>query len=157
MNGLDPILSTFDLDTTDVMMIVVCAGLFYLLWTLLEKYLFAPYVRFYEVRESKTTGARTSLEQKARELEDLETEYRRRLTDARVAAVTAKLQKVGAAKKSAATTVDAAESDAKSELERARAELRQTVETLRAQALSDASSMADAVVQKIKAQPGAGA
>lgn len=153
MNELDSILKTFDLNTIDVVMIVVCSGLFLAFWTLMETLVFRPYMKFYELRESRTTGAKGALDDKAREVESLTQEYQRRLTDARVAAMTDKISAIGQAKKQSAASIEKAESEARRDIEAARSETKREVGQLRDKAMSDATAMADAVVEKIKSQP----
>ena len=57
MENVATILKNFDLVPLDVVMIAVWAALFVLLWQLLARFFFAPFLALTEAREAATTGA----------------------------------------------------------------------------------------------------
>jgi F0F1-type ATP synthase membrane subunit b/b' len=148
---MDAILKTLDLTRLDLQMIAVCCLLFVVLWTLMERLVFRPYLAFLEKREASTSGAQGIAQDKSSKADELLTEYNRRLTDARVAAMKKKLDAIELAKKDAAGQIKSAEDRAKVATDRNRAELQSRAQDMRAAALKDADAMVEMVMSKVKA------
>ena len=151
METIDSFLKTFDLERLDVVMIGLCALLFLALWSWLQKFLFEPYLSFFELREAKTSEARGLLDDKARELDLLRSEHQGRITAARVEAVAKKIAAIAVSKKKAAEILERAELEARAEIASARAELATEADRLRTEAQSSAYSMAESVIDKLRA------
>jgi F0F1-type ATP synthase membrane subunit b/b' len=148
---LDTVLKTFDLTRLDVAMIGVCCLLFVVLWSALEALLFRPYLKFLELREGATTGARGIASDKQAQVEKATADYSRRMNDARVGAMRDKLAALDAAKSEASRIIKDAEDKASEIADEAASELEKQTAQLRADATRDISTLVDMVVSKVKA------
>lgn len=130
-------------------MIPVGALFFVVLWWIMGRFVFKPYLALIEAREAATTGAvDTSRETLARAAE-IRASYDQKLGAARIDAVKQKLVAVAEAKKHAATVTENAERQAQAALKDGRGEISRDIEGVRTQSLRDADSLSNMIVDKI--------
>jgi F0F1-type ATP synthase membrane subunit b/b' len=144
------ILKNFDLVPFDVLMIAIWAVLFVLLWQVLGRFFFAPFLALTEAREAATTGAESGALEVRSRAEETRQEYDRKIVDARVHALKQKMELVQAAKDLAAKILDKAEAESQEILRAERWEIAQKVDSLRLEAFREADQMASLLVEKLK-------
>lgn len=144
------ILKTLDLVPQDVVMIFVGALLFTLLWKALEAWLFLPFLKVVEARESATKGAVSDAAEMQQRADNLMREYNSELARKRVEAVERKLKLLEETKTKAAGIVSQAQQGAKSIIESARSEVVRRESELETRLAGEVDQVVDLVVQKLK-------
>ena len=157
METFAKILKNFDLVPFDVLMIGVGAALFVVLWRVLARVFFIPYLTLVEAREQATSGADLAAGDMRKRAEQIRRNYENRITAARVEAVKEKLDAVQAAKREAARILDKAEGQAQETLRSARWDMGRKIGELRTEILREADRIAGQIVDKLMrpAQPAA--
>jgi F-type H+-transporting ATPase subunit b len=123
--------------------------LFVLLWLILTKVLFRPYLRLLEEREGKTTGAQHDSTDLEHEGARLRAEYEDKVKAAQAAAYAEKERLVQAARLEREKVLSQAREEATQLLERARQEIAQALTAERRLAASEATSIAAAIASKV--------
>ncbi|MBN8548543.1 MAG: hypothetical protein J0M12_04430 [Deltaproteobacteria bacterium] len=147
---MESILKNFDLVPFDVVMIVVSAVLFVILWKTLGQALFAPYMSLLEAREAATVGAEDTAKSDLERAEALTAQYEEQLMAARVAAMEKKLAAINKAKAEASGIVEKSEGAAQELLRSVRWEMAKKLDELRGQAFGDTDKLADMIVERVK-------
>ena len=153
---MDAALKLFDLTKHDLAMIPWGAFFFVVLWVLLAKFLFKPYLTLVEARENATSGAVESSREKIAKADELRASYEDRLGAERVAAMKQKLEVVANAKRSATEILERAESTAQKSLKDGRAAIARESAALRDASLRDTDGLADMVISKVTSGTSAG-
>jgi F-type H+-transporting ATPase subunit b len=133
------------LDYTAVYQII----LFLVLWAILNKLLFRPYLALLDERERKTSGARTESAELEHQAERLKAEYDEKIAQAQAAGNVAKETVLNEARQRREDLLARARQEASSALERVRHELAIQMEKERQLAAAEAASIAREMVQKI--------
>jgi F-type H+-transporting ATPase subunit b len=123
--------------------------LFVLLWLILSKVLFRPYLRLLEEREHKTTGAQHDSSDLEHEGARLRAEYEEKIKAAQSAAYGEKERSVQAARVEREKVLSQARDEATQVLERARQEIAQALAAERRLAAAEATSIAAAIASKV--------
>lgn len=150
---MDGLLKLFNLDRGDPPMILLCAALFVVLWRVLERRLFTPYLAFLERREALTIGARDRIDAVESEALALETKYDDAVNRARVSAMEDKFSRVGAAKKEVDDLLADAQAKAESVIESARREIEQGRSQVRFDSWGDTRNLVRMVVDRVSGSP----
>lgn len=151
---MESLLKLFSLTPQDVQMIPVGALFFVVLWWLLARVVFKPYLALIEAREAATTGAvDTSREILARAAE-IRASCGQRLGAERLDAVKRKLVAIGEAKKNATAVTEEAERQAQATLKQGRVEIARDIEAVRSESMRDADALADMIVEKVTSGSG---
>jgi F-type H+-transporting ATPase subunit b len=133
------------LDYTAVYQII----LFLLLWAILNKLLFRPYLALLDERERKTSGARTEIVGLEHQAERLKAEYDEKIAQAQAAGNVAKETILNEARQRREELLARVRAEAGSALERVRQELASQMEKERQLAAAEAASLAREMVRKI--------
>lgn len=144
-------LKVFDLTPQDGQMIVIGAVVFFLFWRIVAALVFKPFLALYEEREALTSGAAESSKHLLDEASAINARSEELVHNARVAAMSDKIQALTAAKKEAAKTAELAESEVQEMVRNARWEREQNTAQTRQKVLSDAETLAKDVVSKLTA------
>ena len=147
---MESLLKNFDLVPFDVVMIVVSAVLFVVLWKTLGQVLFAPYLQLVEAREAATVGAEDTAKANHERAEALTAQYEEQLMAARVAAMEKKLSALAKAKAEAAAVVEKSEGAGQELLRSVRWEMAKKLDELRGQAFGETDKLADMIVERVK-------
>lgn len=143
-------LKTFSLTTTDALMIVVGAVLFYIFWQALKKILLVDYVKFYEVREKAIEAAVGGAGAVRAQANELSGKYEAELLAARVEAIKQKLLMIEQAKAKVTQELSDAKLAAQQKLIAARAETQQSLAKLQANASVEADTLATDIAHRIQ-------
>ena len=143
------ILKMFDLAPFDVVMIGVGLALFLVLWAVLERVLFAPFLRLIAMREGLTSGSEALAREKREELERVSKEYNARLQQARIDAMSKRMAIVQSAQSRAQQIVDKAEGEAQEHVRNVRWETKQSYEAGQARGRGQVDSLAAQLVGSI--------
>jgi F-type H+-transporting ATPase subunit b len=119
------------------------------LWFVLSKTLFQPYLKLFEERESRTSGARHETADLEAEGGRLKTEYEERIAQAQAAGSAAKNEILRAAREQRERILTATRDEASSTLEQVREELQREMATARRVVAAEAASVAQAMASKI--------
>ena len=123
--------------------------LFLVLWFVLSKVLFRPYLNLLEEREGKTAGARQDTAELEREGADLKAQYEERIAQAQAAAGAAKESIVQEARQRREQVLSQARQEATATLEFARREVASQVAGERQLAAAEAVTVARQMASKI--------
>jgi len=123
--------------------------LFLVLWVILNKVLFQPYLSLLAERERKTTGAQQDSGDLEQEAAHLKAEYEERIAQAQAAGYSAKDAIVQDGRQQREIIVSQARADAAGALERVRNEVASALEQERRLAAAEVSNMAGAMVAKV--------
>lgn len=128
---------------------VACsAGIFILLWVVLGKHLFKPYLALIEAREARTLGDERKAAELATKAEEVKRQIDEELKVARLRGLQVRDAAVNAAKEQAKVIADRAAERARRELEAARDE----IELARAQAQREIDAEADELAKSLLAR-----
>jgi F0F1-type ATP synthase membrane subunit b/b' len=133
-------------------MIVVCTGLFFLLYKVLEVKVFAPLLEHVEQRESLTTGAVFTASQMRQKSAALKARFDDAVFKARVAGNTKRSEIVAAAKERASGIVRDAENAAASELGAGRQEIASQIARAQIGSESEAQELATRLASQVDTQ-----
>jgi F-type H+-transporting ATPase subunit b len=133
------------LDYTAVYQII----LFLVLWAILNKFLFRPYLDLLDERERKTSGARSETAGLEQQAERLKAEYDEKIAQAQAAGNVAKETILNEARRQRDDILESARAEASSALERVRQELASQIEKERQLAAAEAASVARDMARKI--------
>jgi len=147
------ILKTFDLDLLDGYMILVCAALFVVLWLVLEKILFIPFLNLIAAREKATVGVEADAQDAYQKAQVGERDYQSKITEARQIAMEKKLKELDLAKKESDAIILKAESEAEQLVSAAKAETKINAEKARKDTMAQAESLASELTSKLKEPP----
>ena len=148
---MDQVLAFFNLTHDDVRMIPVGVVLFVIFWQIFARVFVKPYLKLIETREEATSGAQSEAQSKEAEAQAILAQYEDRLTTARVHAMKRRLDELESVKQETVALIAKAESDAAEETKRGRADIQKKLDSIRASVMGDADSMADMIVQRLKA------
>jgi F-type H+-transporting ATPase subunit b len=123
--------------------------IFLVLWLILSRVLFRPYVAVLEERERATSGAQEDTEALEHEGARLKAQYEEQLARAQAAAAAAKETILQEARRQRENIMSQAREQATASLEKARAEIRAQVEKDRQRATADIGDLARDMVSKI--------
>ena len=151
MDGIiNTFLTTFDLNRTDGIMILVFIPVFYIFWKSLERAVFKPYFDLFEARENATIGAQKNAQEQFERAESITQEYEKQITAQRVESVKEKLEQVQKAKLEASKIVEEATEKAQNSLLSARKETATRLASLKSSAQAEANNLAQLIVEKVK-------
>ena len=151
------ILATVSLSPTDGIMIVVCTGLVFMLYKVLEVKVFTPLLEHVEQRESLTSGAVFTATQMRQKSAALKARFDEAIFKARVAGNTKRSEIVAAAKEQASAIVRSAENEAASELGVGRQEIARQIAAARSGAEGEAQELAKRLASQVDTQLSQGA
>lgn len=123
--------------------------LFVVLWLILSKLLFQPYLRLLDERERRTTGAQHDSAHLEHEGERLRAQYQEKIAQAQAAGYAAKEAILQQARQERETILAAARQEAAESLERVRAEVASAMERERQLAAAEAVVVAGEMVSKV--------
>ena len=122
--------------------------LFLVLWVILNKLLFQPYLHLLAERERKTTGAQHDSSDLEHEGARLKSQYEEKFAQAQAAGYAAKDAIVQDGRQQREKILSQARDEAASSLERIRNEVASALEQERRQSAAEVSNMANAMVAK---------
>ena len=125
------------------------AILFVILWLVLDKLLFRPYLKLLEEREHKTTGAQHDSADLEHEGAQLRAQYQEKIAQAQSAGYAAKDAILQAAREEREKLLGEARQEAGSYLDRIRQEIASAVERERPLARAEATAVAADMVSKV--------
>ncbi len=125
------------------------AILFVILWLVLNKVLFQPYLKLLEDREHKTTGAQHDCADLEYEGAQLRAQYQEKIAQAQSAGYAAKGAILQAAREEREKLLGEARQQAANHLERVRQEIAAAVEQERRLAGAEAAALAGDMVSKV--------
>lgn len=125
---------------------IIC---FLVLWFVLNKLLFRPYLRLLEERESRTEGVRRETADLEGEGQRLRAEYEERIAEARESGRVAKERILDQAREQRERLLSGAREEAANILERVRGEIRSQLQKERVIAATEATAIAQAMANKI--------
>lgn len=143
------ILKAVSLTPTDGVMILVCTGLLFVLYKLLEAKVFMPLLEHVEQREAVTTGAVFTASQMRQKTAALKARFDEAIFKARVAGNTKRAQVLSGAKERASKMVGKAEDDAAAELAAGRREIAKQIANARKAAEVEAHDLARSLAQQV--------
>ena len=123
--------------------------LFLILWVILNKVLFRPYLALLDDRERKTTGARRETAELEREGERLKSEYQEKIAQAQAAGSAAKETILKEAREQRENRLTKARGEASAALEGVRREVQSQMERERQLVATEVTSVARDMVSKI--------
>ncbi len=147
-------LKILDITSSDVIMIGASASGFCLLWILLDKWFFTPFVNLHEKREQLTVGAEDVMKQKETEIAEMLEQYEIKTIEARTEAVKEKSASILNAKNESNKLVDAAKHTAQETISKARAEFTDRKSKLKNDSTKEAQVLADQMVSKVLSAKG---
>jgi F-type H+-transporting ATPase subunit b len=133
------------IDFTAVYQIV----LFLVLWAILDRVLFRPYLRLLDERERRTGGARTEIADLQTKAERLRAQYQEKISVAEAEARAAREAILTDAREQRDAIVGSARQEAARILEMVRAEIAKQMQTERQLAASEASAVARDMARKV--------
>jgi F-type H+-transporting ATPase subunit b len=125
------------------------AVLFVILWLVLNKLLFQPYLKLLEERERKTIGAQHNSADLEREGTQLRAQYQEKIAQAQSAGYAAKELILQAAREERERVLGQARQEAANHLERVRQEIAAAVEQERQLASAEGAAVAADMVNKV--------
>lgn len=152
VDSIISILAAVSLTPTDGIMIIVCSGLLFLLYKMLEVKVFTPILEHVEERESLTSGAVHTAAQMRQKSAALKARFDEALFKARVAGNTQRSSIVAAAKERASTIVRTAENEAAKELAAGRQDIARQVANAQTGAEGEARELAQRLATQVDAQ-----
>jgi len=123
--------------------------LFVVLWLILNKILFQPYLRLLEERERKTTGAQHDSADLEHEGARLRAQYQEKIAQAQTAGYAAKDAFLQDARQQREKILAEARQEAKQTLERVRGEIAAALEREKRLAVAEAATVAGEMVSKV--------
>ncbi len=123
--------------------------LFVVLWVILSKVLFRPYLNLLEQRERKTTGAKHDTSDLEHEGQRLRAEYEGKIAQAQAAGHAAKEAILQEAQQQRARVLNQARAEATGTLERERQDVHNQLQKERQLAVSEIATAAQQMVSKI--------
>ena len=127
--------------------------LFLVLWLILNKVLFQPYLNLLAERERKTAGAQHDSSDLEYEAQRLKVEYDEKIAQAQSAGYAAKDVIVQEGRELREKILGQAREEASGTLERVRSEVAQTLDQERRRAVAEVSNLAGAMVAKVLGRP----
>ena len=127
--------------------------LFLVLWLILNKVLFQPYLNLLAERERKTAGAQHDSSDLEHEAHRLKTEYDEKIAQAQAAGYAAKEVIVQEGRQQREKILSQARENAAGTLQRVRSEVTQTLDQERRRAAAEVSNLAGAMVAKVLGRP----
>jgi len=127
--------------------------LFLLLWVILNKILFQPYLQLLNEREQKTTGAEHDSSHLEHEGARLKAQYEEKIAQAQAVGYGAKDAIVQDGRQQREKILSQARDEAAGTLERVRNEVASTLEQERRLAAAEVSNVAGAMVAKVLGRP----
>ncbi len=143
-------LRNFDLTTLDGTMILVWAAMFFVIWQLLASYLFRPYLRLIEKRESLTSGATAVVAERQKLADDLTNEYEQKLLDHKVSLMKRRAELLAVAKTEAQQILSASEGEAQSMVAQARDRIQSEIIAISKTIPHEAGILSDLLVQNFE-------
>lgn len=157
IDSIVSILKAVSLSPLDGVMIVVCSGLLFVLYKLLEAKVFMPILEHVEQRESLTIGAIHTASQMRQKSAALKARFDEAIFKARVAGNTQRAEIVSAAKEKASAIIRAAENDAAQVLSAGRQEIAHQLASARVSAEKEAQELAQTLAVQVDSQLSQGA
>lgn len=150
---MEGVLKIFDMTPVDLYMILVVGVLFIVLWQILDKVLFAPYLNLIDAREQATVGVEEEAQKTYVKAEVGSRDYETKVAEARKNAVQKKMVVIDDAKKRADSILATAKDQAAKITADSKAKVWAEAESSRREALSQADSLASEMVAKLKVAP----
>lgn len=150
---MEAILKTFDLTLIDGYLIPVGALFFYILWKLLGKSLFMPYLALIEAREKATVGAEEDARDAENKINMHEEEYGFKISEARSQSVEKKLARIQQARVEAGRIISEAERKAEEQILKTRENLNVELEKARTNVFAEAENLAEELSIKLLTPP----
>ncbi len=144
------LLKTFDLTPLDAQMILVWAVAFVILWQILARVLFGPYLKLVETRDAQTTGAEDNAKSLTAKADELMLKYEDRITQARIAGMKEKNETLSKARTEAQAITEQADAKAQEKIQKSREELNARLATLKSELERDCESMAASITEKLR-------
>jgi len=146
---MEDILKLFTLTERDAAMILVCSGLFCMLWKILESLVFQRFFKLTELREEKTIGVVHASEGKLKTAKKLKDEYEDALCECRVSALKKKVGILIEAEKEAAELIESAQHSAEKIILEGKASVGKTFEETKAGLTKEIDKIARSIVGKV--------
>jgi F-type H+-transporting ATPase subunit b len=127
--------------------------LFLVLWLILNKVLFQPYLKLLAEREQKTAGTQHDSSDLEHEAQRLKSQYEEKIAQAQAAGYAAKDAIVQEGRQQREKILGQAREDATGSLERVRNEVAQSLVQERRLAAAEVSNVAGAMVAKVLGRP----
>ena len=127
--------------------------LFLILWLILSRILFKPYLKLLAERERKTAGAQHDSSDLEGEGQRLKTQYEEKIAQAQAAGYAAKEQIIQEGRQQREKILSQAREEAGRALEQARKEVAETLARERQLAAAEATPIASAMVAKVLGRP----
>ncbi len=150
---MEAALKIFDMTPTDLYMILVVGALFIVLWQILDKVLFAPYLNLIAAREQATIGVEEEAQKTYVKAEVGIRDYETKVAEARKIAMQKKMVVIDDAKKKADSIVNAAKEQAANITAEAKSKLWSEAESSRRSVMAQADALAVEMVAKLKTAP----
>ena len=150
---MEGILKIFDITPIDLNMIIAVGVLFVILWQVLDKSLFAPYLNLIDAREQATIGVEEEAQKAYVKAEVGSRDYEAKVAEARKNAMQKKLVAMDDAKKRAEAILNTAKEQAAQITAESKAKVWADAESSRREALSQAEGLAVDMVAKLKVAP----
>lgn len=153
-SGLEPgfstVFKTFDLTISDVRMILLFTLVFPIILKSLQNSIFKPFLRLIEAREAATLGAAQMIQDLRQQHEDLRQQLESKLAATRLTALQKKGERLKETRQQASQKVLAAENSAKATVSAEREKIKLEFQTLQEGLVAQNSSLAEALVEKIR-------
>jgi F-type H+-transporting ATPase subunit b len=148
-------LKIFDMTPTDLYMILVVGALFIVLWQILDKILFSPYLNLIAAREQATVGVEEEAQKTYVKAEVGIRDYESKVAEARKSAMQKKMTVIDDAKKKADEIINSAKEQAANITAEAKSKLWNEAEDSRRAVIAQADTLAGEMVAKLKSAPAA--
>ncbi len=153
-SGLEPgfsaVFKTFDLTISDVRMILLFTLVFPVILKSLQNSIFKPFLRLIEAREAATLGAAQMIQDLRQQHDDLRQQLESKLAATRLTALQKKGERLKEVRQQASQKVLAAENSAKATVSAEREKIKLEFQTLQEGLVAQNSSLAEALVEKIR-------
>lgn len=150
---MEAALKIFDMTPTDLYMILVVGALFIVLWQILDKVLFGPYLNLIAAREQATIGVEEEAQRTYVKAEVGIRDYETKVAEARKVAMQKKMAVIDDTKKQVDSILNAAKEQAANITAEAKSKLWSEAESSRRSVLAQAHSLAGEMVAKLKTAP----
>lgn len=145
----EKILQILDLTPLDVKMILLGTVVFFFFLKLLEKTLFAPYMKLSDARDASTSGAAEAASKLNKDAEMAQSKYEEQVALARKAAMTDKATLIGKARAEADRIIQAAEGEAEEAIRSAKLEGASYLDKNRPAIQGQANELSTLIVSRI--------
>lgn len=149
---MDDLLKVFNLTPHDAQMIGIWIIFFAVIYQLLSKFVFLPFLALAEARDEATAGSRALAEDKKKLAEQIAQEFDERMLTERRKLLVSRSESISSEKNAAQKLLEHEEAQAQGRIEGFRAELKSREEVLRRDVSGEASKLADLLLARIEGQ-----